>query len=423
MTSTNTIYSPFNRTGGESIPASMRSRAPGLSQLRGGEPMIMTSRSMSKRPVKTDEAAKSVVTEPETLVIRWSDDYDILSVHRQVLRQFKTRKDRKEQLEKKLIGARLTSKSLQSVEALSSARIQIADLEREISKLDKVSQLDYFNAVNVILQEYQKLATSGPVIMGKKQDQDALAITKKTELVDAYFNEARLYCSLDVVRDIKSTGLCRLCSGAVLDHGDQYICIECNSVRTKVEAIDDSADREDISRKDPSGSGGNFRDFVMQFTMTFPVSIPVRILDKIRAEAQQYTNFDIKTQLTKIDLVRIMKDLHLGAWYKHLNKIYYLLTDKMPADISQHVPNVIRRGALLNEIYIEIKSCDRSNFLHGLHLLWLFLKNEGCEPNMADFVLLKSRDVELANLETLQKGFEILRKTHPEFAWNIYEVA
>jgi hypothetical protein len=386
--------------------------------------MVMTSRAVSKRtPVKTEDVTKATLGKEERLVIRWCDDYDILGVHRQILRSFKTRKERKELLEKKLTGARVTLKTSQTVESLSSMRIQITDLEREIAKLDQVSQLDYFNAVNVILQEYQKLSNTGPMVMGQKQEQDALLATRKTELVDAYFREATPFYGLDVVREIKSTGLCRLCNGAVIDQGDKYICADCNSVRTKVEAVDDSGDRDDLSRKTSYESGGNFRDFVMQFTMSFPVSIPVRILDRIRAEANQYNAFDIKKQLTRVDLVRIMKDLHLGAWYKHLNKIYYLLTDKMPADISAYVPNVIRRGVLLNEIYADIKSRDRSNFLHGLHLLWLFLKNEGCEPNMEDFVLLKSRDVELANLETLQKGFDILKRTHPEFTWVIYEVA
>ena len=77
---------------------------------------------------------------------------------------------------------------------------------------------------------------------------------------------------------------------------------------------------------------------------------------------------------------------------------------------------------MISEIYEEIRG-DRSNFIHGLYLLWIFLCNEGYKPDPDDFVLLKSRDVEMSNINTLTAGFKILRKTNPEFEWKIFEIS
>ena len=126
--------------------------------------------------------------------------------------------------------------------------------------------------------------------------------------------------------------------------------------------------------------------------------------------------------MTKYDLYRIMKDHHLGNWYKHLHRIHYELTDIKPPNISQYETNLFKRGDLLNKIYDEIKSDTRSNFMHGLYLLWLFLMNEGYKPIDSDFVMLKGRDAEVNNIDILQRGFSILSTSHSEMKWKIYQL-
>jgi len=415
------VYNPF----GKRPATGLTSMRPGNTKtvVPRGEPMVMTSRSVSKIATdKKNEQPVEIDDELESLHIRWTDDYDIVIVHTRVLQYLKHREERKVNIRNRLKGANLVMKTLRSVEEISNLRLLIADLQEELQKLEKVLRLDYLAAVSDIVAEYKELNNTVPVIMGRPRVENSSHRIRKAELVEAYFNECSKYYKLDVVRVLKSSALCKLCNGIVVDRGEQYICSDCHSVKTKIEVVNNEPHDEGSGKKSNYESGGNFRDFVMQFMMTFPISIPERLLDKIRKTASQYQGFDIKTQLTKPDLVRIMKELHLGSWYKHLNKIYFLLTGKKPADISAYSQNVILRGLYLNEIYNDIKADDRSNFLHGLHLLWLFLKNEGCEPDMTDFVLLKSRDVELNNLETLRKGFAILRKTHPEFTWTDYEL-
>ena len=148
---------------------------------------------------------------------------------------------------------------------------------------------------------------------------------------------------------------------------------------------------------------------------------PERVMEAIRGAVAQYQDFDIK-RLTRTDLVTIMKGLGLGAYYKHLHRIWMDLTGNKPGDITPYVPSVNKRGELLAAIYNEIKPEDRSNFIHGIHLLWLFLRNEGYNPDMEDFVLLKSRDTELTNLDILKLGFEKLNISHEDIKWEIFQL-
>lgn len=99
-----------------------------------------------------------------------------------------------------------------------------------------------------------------------------------------------------------------------------------------------------------------------------------------------------------------------------------MLTEKLPPDISQYETNLMKRSDLLIRIFDEIKTVDRSNFLHKLYLMWLFLKNEGYVPNMDDFIMLKGREVELNNVSMLQRGFEILSKMNTGMKWKIYQL-
>jgi hypothetical protein len=48
--------------------------------------------------------------------------------------------------------------------------------------------------------------------------------------------------------------------------------------------------------------------------------------------------------------------------------------------------------------------------------------NEGVKPDMQEFPLLKSRSVECQNIGMLTRAFEVLRKTHPEHKWEIFQI-
>lgn len=416
-------FNPLGQAAADPIPQSMRGNV-GNSRVRIIDTAAVTIRPTSRRDQKQDHSTLDPETlTPKDITITWKEDHNILLVNQQVLTYLKNQRLYRDSLQTKITVLENSLKPNMSVDEIYAIRIVIDGLKREIGKIENGSRLEYLNVVGPVLQEYKELSEEGPVVMGQKVKRDATLVSRKTKLVEMYFDLARKYCPMNIVRDTKNAFLCSLCNGLITDVGDHYMCIDCNTIQTKMEQGGDDSDHDDSgSKKSGYESGLNFKDLVLQFQVAYPVNIPDRILESIKGVITRYQGFSIEN-LTLADLVKIMKDLGLGSWYKHLNKIFLLLTGKMPkTDISKYAINIIRRGALLNEIYKDIKSEDRSNFLHGLHLLWLFLKNEGCEPVMDDFVLLKSRDVEISNLETLAKGFEILNKSHPEFTWLIFQI-
>lgn len=413
---------PFKASQSTPVPRSTRILSTGNFQITMVEPVPMTMRTTKRAPPKDPDVKTLEDFTFKPLKICWKNDYDIITVHRKVLGYLKTTRDRRDALNKNISALRVLLRSNISIEEISSIRLKISDLDREVSKLDCLSRLDYTNAVEGILNEYREISQVTVIVAGQKIKQNSLTITRKMQLVAEFLEISKEYCPMEIIREFKGSSLCRACNGIVSEKGDRYACIDCDTIQPRTELQEEGGDSDSSAFKRIGyESAVNFQDIVLQFQVAYPVNIPERILETIRSTIAQYQAFDID-KLTKSDLVKIMKEQNLGSWYKHLNKIYMQLTGKKPMDISKYVRNLFRRGELLYEIYDQIKSEDRSNFMHGLYLLWLFLKNEGCNPDMDDFVLLKSRRVEIANIETLTKGFKILRQSHPEFKWEIYQI-
>lgn len=390
---------------------------------RGVQAVPMTITRTARKAVDAKPKVKTIDDmQFERVEVRWSTDWDIISLHRTVLLYLESLQERKTLLESTIKACRCTNRQLLSTSEIANLRIRIGELEQELKKLSTVSILDYNSKVKPLLAEYKELSKITPKIFGEKEKPSDIDSGRKAGVVAEYLEIARQYCPMEVIREIKGSSGCRCCGGLVIDDGEQLRCSECGTSHTKIEVCSEKIDSEDSLFKNTTNEHSvNFRDILSQFRGTYPVVIPDKVLDTIKKAVSQYKAFDIK-RMTKADLIKIMKENNLGLWYKHLNKIHNLLTEKPLPDISSCAANVEKRGELLAEIYDDIKPEDRSNFIHGLYVIWLFMMNEGCKPNMDDFCLLKSRSVELVNIDTMVRGFEILRKTHPEFDWNIYQI-
>lgn len=383
-------------------------------------------------PIVTSERSKPLRTLEDLVLkpleIRWSLDYDIEKIHEIILSYLKSKKERKEVLKKALVlfraqgstdeGSRVTAEDVVTLKS------KILKINEEFASLDKISSLDYAVRCSSLVKEYKELCKSAPKIFGQKTEPNNAYNNRKTRIVADYLEHAKDFYPMNITRDIQSNGLCPICSNLIIDNGEKYVCSGCNSIQSKVETAPEYTNVEDFSGKhnmSTDKSNVNYQDIILQIQANYPVNIPQRIYDTITNVTSTYKNFDI-TKLSKLDLYKIMKEQGLNFWYKHLNKIHKDITGKKATDLSKYEQNLFRRGELLNHIYNDIKSPDRSNFMHGLYLVWLFLMNEGATPDMQDFFMIKSRGTEVSNIETLEKGFEILRRTNPEFQWRIFQL-
>jgi len=390
---------------------------------RGVQAVPMTITRTARKQVDNKPKVKTVDDLHFNRVeVRWSTDWDIITLHRTVLVYLDGIQERRTILDSTIKACRATNRQLLSTSDIANLRIKIGEMEEELRRLNLISTLDYTSKVKPLLAEYKELSKVIPKIFGEKEKPVDSDNGRKAFVVDEYLAIAQQYCPMDVIREIKANTGCKCCGGLVVDDGEQLKCSECGVSHAKIEVCTEKIESEDSLFKNTANEhSANFRDILSQFRGTYPVVIPDKVLDTIKKAISQYKAFDIR-KMTKADLVKIMKENGLGLWYKHLNKIHNLLTGNPLPDMASCAANVEKRGELLAEIYDEIKPEDRSNFIHGLYVIWLFMMNEGCKPNMDDFSLLKSRQTELVNIDTMIRGFDILRKTHPEFEWTIFQI-
>lgn len=267
----------------------------------------------------------------------------------------------------------------------------------------------------------------GVTVMGKEKDvNDYYHHTEKMALIREFLDQAIQYCTVLKIEGGFRKASCVRCGDETIDNGQEMQCLNCGTVSDLMEVEDhvDHGDKKIVAKKTGVADNiKNFRDIINQFEVTSNINIPARIIDTIRENIVKYRSFSIE-ELTKPDLVMIMKAAKINSmWFKHLNKIYFILTGKKPVSINPYITNLMRRIEWFAEIHNQVKDPDRSNFIHGLHIFWMFLMNEGYPANPDDFILLKSREVEMNNIKTIEKGFKILRKTHPEYQWKIFEFA
>lgn len=386
-------------------------------------PVMNSSRKDSNESEPDDIFDKKCLDDFEEMClnIEWGNDYNISSVDREVVNQLMTHMSKDETITETIEFFKAQIPQCEHTEDVIKIANRIQELEFELKKLRSISIVDYKSRTMKILEEYENLRSKSPQVIGKTNSIDSATMKKRTELVESYFEIAKSFCSMNINRTLDKIGMCSLCGGHVIEEEDQIVCSECNSSQRKINLSEECINTDHCSSTNSYQCTINYTNIVLQFQGTFPVNIPENLYDKIKRITSAYADFDVR-KISKYDLYKIMKSNGMGKWCKHLHKIHNVLTDQSLPDISRYQANLIKRGYMLNSIYEEIKPEDKSNFMHGLYLLWLFLKNEGYDCKQEDFIMLKSRDVEVNNIETLKKGFKILSEKHPEMDWIIYEI-
>jgi len=423
MLLTTTEYNPFLKKTQHTMSNSTRILDPGNDEVKTVNVQPMTTRRTTRkcRDNTRNKMPKFIDDfKVEPLEICWSNDYNIPSIHEKIIQFFRTKADREEALDKTISAFRLYKSSSLNAEDVSEIRSKIKKLENELKHLSSMSLMEYMTKVKSLITTYKELSVSKPRVFGQKETIDYFNQEKKADIVEQYFNIAKEYYTMNIVREQRSSGLCDKCGGILSDDSEQYICTECYTIHKKIENPIEIVEQEDTYAI-KSGYRRTIEDIILQFQNKFPINIPERVMDIIKKHIASYKNFDIK-KMTKLDLYKVMKAKGLGTWYKHINKIHHQLTGLAPPDISKYEQNVIKRGELLTEIYDDIKPDNRSNFMHKFYLLWLFLKNEGYDPHIDDFIMLKGRDVEVNNINIMKRGFEILSERYPNMQWKIYEI-
>lgn len=385
-------------------------------------PMTITrTKPKSKKEIEKNEDRINMLS-IDPIIINCIDDCNIITINESVKNYLSMVSKQKLRVKKSIDAMNVILKSSKAIEDVAKAELKIRRLADKLQKLNKIRVSDYESKTSPLIEKYSKLKACKSVIFGREAEVDIEKEIYKTEIVNEFLEIAGSFYPIVKKNDRYENGLCGICSGTMVEDESSYYCSECFLIQRRMEIPPEVTDVEDTyTVKSYYERGGNFQNIVKKFQGTFHVKIPEQVIDSLKEEINSYKGITIDN-ISKRDLFVIMKQLSLTEYYDHINTIYYMLTGIPPPDLSEYENNLYLRGCYLDEIYDEIKAPGRTKFLHGLSLLWIFLKNEGYEPDMNDFCTMKGRDVEVNTILTLKKGFEILSKTHPEMSWKIYEL-
>lgn len=366
-------------------------------------------------------------TDYATLDIEWGLECNITKIHAVIMKFMKNKKYRKEFIEQEICKLKFHLEDCDNKEIgeISSA---INSYKDEIDKLNRFSAVEYINLVNPLLNEYEKIHNSGKlVIIGQLSSTDVNRDKSMIKIIEEYLTIAKKHYPMNIVRREINRGLCDNCNGVIVDKGDHYACLECQRMQQLIEVTPESAVFDDNNMKKSSNSNNvdniGFRNVVLQACCRSSDVIPVEIIDKIKNSfAKLKSSIDIRT-ITHQDLLGTMKRLKLSNYYKLINKIHSILTDQPPFQISDRLlDRVFVRGDQFISIYPDIKGQEKTNFVNSLGLFLQFLLNEGFQPDMKYFVMLKSAEAEIKNIEVIKRGFDVLKKKHPNCPWVIYQI-
>lgn len=420
------LVNPFAATKSSENPvlSAQASSMPVHTQLRPLVPMKASDVKPSYKKKSSDEELLDL-KELETIEVVDNSACNILDIHARILEYFNYVSKKVQLLERSKTMLAELIKTSREPQTIKDYTLQMASVSSKIQFLSASSPLDYLISTEAIINEFKKgVQNSGIVVMGKSKNlSDLRTDTFRHNIISSYLSIAVRFCPILKVDKNTKLHCCDRCGDVLEDAGEYYRCTYCNVMKESYEITSDKTDMSKVSIKKtgPDDIVQNFIAIIAQYDLTSTTKIPDTVISSIQHAISEYRSFDINS-MTKEDLVRIMSAVKINsAWFKHLNKIHFLLTGKKPQSIAQYVPNLIKRCEYFAEIYDEVKDEDRSNFIHGLHVLWLFLKNEGADTPRDDFTLLKSRDVEISNIRTFRKAFDILRVSHPEFNWVIFE--
>lgn len=386
-------------------------------------PMPMTQ-TMQRVIAKPKDPFQDIVVDFKPLNIDWCLDCDIVRLNDEIIKYLKACKDKISDLKDLIEKLKDRYDTCLTVDEMAINKVKLENAEKQLVEFKSVSILEYRSETVDLLNKYKAIRTAiGPKIIGQTNQIPPKTLEERASIIEAFLEIAQKYRPMHVKRHVGISTLCPLCDGELVDNGINYVCNECQTIQKKAEVQTESTNEQDnpSSKRSDYESVRNYLTIVDEWRGTYPVVIPDSVIFAITNKLKKPNNFNM-AQVTSYEIYAAMKELGYGSWYKHINKIRFIITGRKPFDIESFMPIITKRAQLFFEIYDDIKGEDRTNSIHGWRFLWISLKNEGAQIFAEDFCLLKSRDCEVRDLDTINRGFEVLKKRNPEMSWKIFQM-
>ena len=331
------------------------------------------------------------------------DDYDILLIHRKIIKKLTVEKRSKipkiqSEIDKCKEMVRLSKKLIDKYKYQD----KIKELEKQLKDYSEDVHINkYRNTTEKLLEVYSKTHDS----------KDPIEIQRRIEVIEEYIRAAGLYARIEVVRILPDYTLCDNCGFDLKDVDtteDTIICPNCETIIKKyVDSRENKGEYSDNPCSNGSGSvvgddSRNFRDTLKRFQGKEITSIPSELYEAL-------DNHFININFPDGDYFRDMENLPNGT--KHgtskkimsdaLKKTGYSAYYENEAYICREywgwiLPDLSQYEDVIIELYFKFQACyqgvkgyDRKSSLATQVILWLILYNLNIPCTRNDFRLVE----------------------------------
>lgn len=214
------------------------------------------------------------------------------------------------------------------------------------------------------------------------------------------------------VNDAAGADICHNCRGTQFLIDEENKRKTCASCYNQTKLMETGHTHQDYNRVNIIGKFVynrvvHFQDCIKQFQGKQNCKIPQEVYAKLDAKFKslrllvESDNYHIRYAKITPEIIKILlKELKLSKHYENVNVIYYALTNKRVADISELEERLVDDFKELLNLYDnkylkENNGIDRKNFMNVQYILFQLLRKHGYPCSIQDFSVLKTADRKL----------------------------
>jgi predicted Zn-ribbon and HTH transcriptional regulator len=329
------------------------------------------------------------------------DNYDILQVHRKIIKKLESEKPTKVPKIKEEI------RSLKELESFAKKPVDKFKYQDKIMKLEK--QLEEIETGSKIA-EYRKGTEKYLETYAKTHDsKELIGIQSRLDAIEQYLDIAKKYAKIEVTRIMPEYYLCDNCGYDLrdVDMTDEIvICPGCESMIRKY-----VGSKEEASNDTPASGGSgsvigddsrNFRDTLKRFQGKEQVNIPAELYTKLdeyfetidKPIGEYYKDMapladGTKQGTSKKIMSEALKKIKCSSYYENEASICREYWGWELPDLSAYEDTIIELYFEFQACYQSVKGYERKSSLATQVILWLILHNLGIMCSRKDFRLVE----------------------------------
>jgi hypothetical protein len=328
---------------------------------------------------------------------------DIMKIHYQILKEFGTREEQQQQLNRKI-------SALNHIRSQTTSKRILEQIDNDITyykdKLSNVVDLDFFLLKTTFIIEEYKKELQKPVAMSFMGVPIVPDTGRKERLQQEYVKIIQQFSpqSIEQYSEITVDGCKNVhCQNKVNFHNG--LCEECGLEQEIIQNDFNyrDNDRVNITSKYTYDRRIHFRDCMNQFQGKQNSTISDEVYDKLYKqiklnglELEGETREEKYKKITKRHISYFLKEIGFSKHYEDVHLIYHTITGKPLDDIS-HIEDVLLKdfdqlSELYDQIYLKDKKIERKNFINTQFVFYQLLKRHKYPCNKSDFNFLKTNE-------------------------------